>query len=353
MSQPRVDQSMEVQAPQDSGFGYLVAILMGWRWVLAVAMLSGVIALAVQLLMPNWYTSSTSFIAESQNTSRLPAGVAGIASQLGINVGTELARSPDFYAALLVSEPILDSILLSRFPDPRAQSANDSSDLLDLLHIAQAQLRERLEKGRRRLLSLISVAVDPKTSIITLNVEARSPTVAAAVGNQFLKELSIFDVDVRHSQAKARRDFAAKESENIRVDLASVEDSLRRFYERNREYRNSPSLVFEESRLRRQVDLQQELYLSLRRELEAAKVEAVNDAPSITVLAPAVPPTRKSRPHRLAGTVAAALLGATLAALTLVLGHRARLLELERPGAFALLRFAVRGKGASAWWRKP
>ena len=334
---------MPTISPQ-SGFGYALALATGWRRIIALAIGGAISAFSVELFLPNWYTASTSFVVENRSSSgRIPTSIAGLATQFGIAVSTEPARSPDFYAALLVSEPVVGTILSTRFADP---ATSDSSRLVDLLRVPDGTANQRLEKGRRKLINLMSVQVDPKTSIITLKVDARDPALAAVVGNQFVKELTRFDIEVRQSQAKARRDFAAKEGEKIHADLLLAEDSLRRFYERNRQYQSSPALVFEEGRLRRQVDLHQELYLSMARELETARVEAVNDASSITILAAAQPPSRKSRPHRLAGPVAAALLGAALGIVTLVLSYRMRVLEDHTPGALGLFRSAFAGRPA-------
>ena len=52
-----------------------------------------------------------------------------------------------------------------------------------------------------------------------------------------------------------------------------AEEQLRGFYERNRSWQQSPQLTFDEGRLRRQVEIRQEVYLTLRREYETARVE--------------------------------------------------------------------------------
>lgn len=334
-------RGMEGARPEQSAFGYTLALVAGWRWIVLCATASAAVALALLLFSPNWFRARSSFIAESRSGSRMPAALAGLASQFGVNIGSDPARSPSFYASMIVSEPIIDTVLLSPLPRS-AQSDPDSASLLDSLRIPPGPEARRLDRGRRVLRKMLSVHVEPRTSVVTIEVEARQPVLAAYMADRFVQELARFEVEVRQSQARARRDFAAREGEQIRGDLLAAEDSLRRFYERNREYRNSPTLVFEEGRLRRQVDLQQELYLMVRRELEAAKIDAVNDAPTITVLARARPPLRKSRPHRFASAVAAGLLGGILAAISLILRHRTLVLEEDRPGAIAAVRSAFK-----------
>ena len=126
-----------------------------------------------------------------------------------------------------------------------------------------------------------------------------SPSLAAAVVAQYLEYLNEFNLRYRQSQARARRQFDERQVEEAEKILAALEDTLRRFYERNRQWESSPMLRFEENRLRRRVDVQQEIFLSLRRELEGARIAEVNDTPVLTVIEPPLAPARKSRPRRL------------------------------------------------------
>ena len=74
---------------------------------------------------------------------------------------------------------------------------------------------------------------------------------------------------------------------------------MRTFLERNRSYESSPQLVFAYQGLQRRLNTAQELYLTLLREFETARIEEVNDTPVLTVIDAAVPPRRKSHPRRL------------------------------------------------------
>ena len=65
-----------------------------------------------------------------------------------------------------------------------------------------------------------------------------------------------------------------------------------------RKWQSSPQLRYEEQRLTRQVNVQQELYLTLRREYETARIEEVNNTPVLTIIdQPSIPGIR-SRPQR-------------------------------------------------------
>ena len=127
--------------------------------------------------------------------------------------------------------------------------------------------------------------------------------------------------------------------------LMNAEENLRSFYERNHTWQQSPQLSFEESRLKRQLEIQQDLYVTLRREYETARIEEVNDIPVITVIDPAVAPQRRSWPKRLLLTVLAAILG-TLVSVVWTFGahHLARAQQESAPDYLAFRDALIRAR---------
>jgi len=57
--------------------------------------------------------------------------------------------------------------------------------------------------------------------------------------------------------------------------------------------------VFQYLGLQRRLNTAQDLYLTLLREFETARIEEVNDTPVLTVIDSAIPPRRKSHPRRI------------------------------------------------------
>jgi uncharacterized protein involved in exopolysaccharide biosynthesis len=144
----------------------------------------------------------------------------------------------------------------------------------------------------------VGTRVDIQTGVVRLSVTSRYAGLAAAVSNQLVVYLSDFNTHTRQSQARERRLFVQQRIAEAEAELRAVEGTLRAFYERNRTWQQSPQLLFEEGRLRRQVEIRQEVYLTLTREFETARIEEVNDTPVITVIDTAVAPQRPSRPRR-------------------------------------------------------
>jgi tyrosine-protein kinase Etk/Wzc len=280
------------------------------RIVFGLPVVAALVVAVFSFVVPSTYTAMTTFVPQARTPGRFPSGVAGLAGQLGISFGVEATESPRFYANLVKSRELLERILLSEYQDPReTRSSPDSTTLLRLLNVKGRDAADSLHHGVKALNNLVSARVDNQTNVVRLSVDARYPTLAAAVANRFVAYLNDFNARTRQSQARERRKFVEQRLADGELELRTAEESLRTFYERNRSWQQSPQLVFDEGRLRRQVDVRQEVYLTLRREYETARIEEVNDTPVITVIDRAAPPQERSRPRRMLLVVVALVLG--------------------------------------------
>jgi len=95
----------------------------------------------------------------------------------------------------------------------------------------------------------------------------------------------------------------------VKNELTNLENQLKSFQERNRVINKSPELQMEHTRLLREVEAKQQVYITLQQQLELARIEEVKQTPIIHILDRAVPPSRKSRPNRALIVVLSALFG--------------------------------------------
>jgi len=183
--------------------------------------------------------------------------------------------------------------------------------LLDVLSIRGRDSLERLQKGVKKLRAAMSVDPDIRTNVVTLTLTARDPYLAAAVANRFVEAVNEFNTRIRRSQAGRRRLFVEQQTDSAARELRVAEDRLKIFYEQNRLWNQSPALQYRLGQLQRQVDIEKEVYLTLRRNLETARIDEVNDLPLISVIDLAVP-SREREPRRAVIVLATLLVGMLL-----------------------------------------
>jgi uncharacterized protein involved in exopolysaccharide biosynthesis len=272
---------------------------------LRVAPFATALGIAIALLWPKHYLSTGSFVAESQNLRNLPSALGALADQFGVSAGAGGAQSPAFFADLLDSRAILLPIL-----SMSTTTSNDAAPkpLLDRLDVGGPEREDRDERGLRKLRSMLTVAPDAKTNVVTFGVDARDPTLACQIAEALLRSLDQFNVSVRRSRARNEREFLEARVSEAQADLRTGEGELERFLSSNRDFR-SPSLAVQEARLRRKVDLAQTRFLELQRQLDQARVQEVRDTPVITVLDRPNLPKRHYRPRRSLVVLTVLLLG--------------------------------------------
>src|SRR5438876_3005241 len=200
--------------------GDLVAHL---RLILALTLGAAVITSVIVLVMPATYESSVSFVPENPTRPRLPAGLAGLASQLGVGLGEGASRSPAFYADLARSREVLAAALGAKIPNPHGRP--DSVTVYDLYGIPALTPERQLEDGVKQLRKRITVAVDQRTDVVQVKVEAPDPTAARDVAQLLLRQVTEFNVDTRQSIARNRRQFVEGRVAAAEHDLQSAEDA--------------------------------------------------------------------------------------------------------------------------------
>jgi uncharacterized protein involved in exopolysaccharide biosynthesis len=294
-----------------------VALARRWRVLVGVPAVVALVTLLVVLFMPNRYSAVTTFVPETRGQAGASGALASLAAATGLAIGGgDPGQSPQFYADLLKSAPIVYGVLETRFAGlarARTGAAGDSLALVDYFEPGSDPLDARLERGATSLRVLTGVSLDRATGVVKVTVSAGSAALAAAIAGAYVDQLKRFNRDARQTQARSRRAFAETRVREASQELEAAEAALRAFAERNR-VATSPGLRFEEGRLERQVQIRQDVYMSLNRELEAARINEADESPALTVIETALVPTRKSGPNR-----RRTLLGVTFGALVLTM----------------------------------
>jgi uncharacterized protein involved in exopolysaccharide biosynthesis len=261
------------------------AVLRKWR---IVVVLPVVFALAVgvrTLTQDRTYSASASFtprVAES----RAGGGAAALAQQFGVSLGTErTGQSPEFYMQLLRSTTLLRRTVEAQYKVPTGKGAVWGGTLIEYWHLSkQGGSVPSWRRATEILRGHITLTLARETGIVGMRVSADNPALAEQIAERLLSQLNDYNLEVRQSRAQEESRFISGRITEARSDLLAGERVLQDFLRQNREFRNSPDLMFEHDRLEREVLMRQEVYSSLLRSQEQARIDAVRDTPLITVI---------------------------------------------------------------------
>lgn len=320
-----------------STYALLNALLRYRRWIAGLTIAGALIGLVVALQTVRRYEAAARFVTSARTTRTLTG------------VGTDLSpiqeRDPfDYYTGVLTSTEVLDAVAAATRPGGGVLRA-----LLDLPPTADAAV------VRRRLLSaqprLESSGRNRTLPLLTLKTSWLSPDGAADLANAFMDALIDYDKKIRSQSARERMDFIEEQIEATGLALADAEKTLQEFREGNRlllvappttegdvgapvpRATAPPALGLRLDQLQREVGLQTELLLTLKKAYDQAKIAALDEASGVVVVDRASPPLTPLGSGRRQSVVAGLMVGLAVGvALALLLDMRRRL-DLSSPEA--------------------
>ena len=145
----------------------------------------------------------------------------------------------------------------------------------------------------------VFVNYDMKTKIITVTTEMPESKLSADVANALVESLDKYVLTQRKSFATEQRKYLVARVQQIKDTLTLCEEALKTFRETNRQIAQSPELMLEQSRLIRNVEIQQTVFVELTKQLELVKLAEVKDVPVVNIREPAKDPIVKTGPKRM------------------------------------------------------
>lgn len=296
--------------PAEGAFGEAWGLALRHRFLVAgLPFLLAVAFVVWGATRPRSYTSAAAFMGASGEASG--AGIANLASQFGFRLPTrDATQSPQFYADLLRSRQLLDSVVQTTYAYRDHDGVARQGTLVEAFQ-ASGGPAVRVENARDALDRRASVGVSPETGVVRVSVSTEYPELSEAIVRRFLELTNNFNLVTRRSRAVAERRFSEERVHDAERELRASEGRLMDFQRENRSYEVSPSLTMEHDRLERDVMMRQQVYSTLMQSYEQARIEEVRDTPVITIVEPPYLPVRPDR----RGLLRLALFGGVLGAV--------------------------------------
>jgi uncharacterized protein involved in exopolysaccharide biosynthesis len=259
------------------------AILRNRRMVAVLPVILMVIAGVHSFTRDRQYAASARFVSQ-RGDARGVSGAAALAQQFGVSLGGDgAAQSPQFYVDVLRSYAILRPAVEQEY----VVRSGDTVVRASLMEFMEAEPSRGLPAWRvaaDRLRKNMVVSFDWETNVVRMKVPAPRPELAEQVAGRMLELVNEFNTEMRQARAQEEGRFIAARVADAQAEVSAAEEELQAFLRHNRGFANSPDLQFEHDRLQRQVMMRQEVYTSLLRSWEQARIDALRDTPVLTVI---------------------------------------------------------------------
>jgi len=241
----------------------------------------------VQFIQTPQYVSWATVLLPENKSGSL-GGLAGLASQFGVNVpmgATVDLSSPSLYPELLRSRTFAEKILDKEF---YLDEYGKKLPLLSILTHGDKPPkygRDTLVTEAVELLNeeYLSFDQDPKSTFSVIKVTAPEPRFAKELADVVLAELEALNRYFKSETVSEKNTFIENRISSVEGDLEASELALKDFNERNRQI-SSPALLLEQERLDRDVEVQKGIYLTLKQQLELVKIEEVQETSVVQIL---------------------------------------------------------------------
>lgn len=273
-----------------------VEIVLRHRKILVITFLLINIPVFFRLLYSDpYYTAKATILPPEKSSSGFIPGLQGATSRL---LGISMPAQNDvtlLYDDILRSRRISSKILQSEF---EIKGYNKPVKLIDYLKIEADSESEKVQRANKLYNLMIGVSTDDYSKTATIVATTSDPQLSADIANKLVKELDKFNTELATGKAAESREFIAGRLSATKLLLQTAEEAVKVFRENNKRIEKSPELQLQQGRLVREVRIQEEVFITLKKEFETVKIEEVKNLPSVRILDAAVAPYKKSGPLR-------------------------------------------------------
>ena len=267
---------------------------------LRVAVVSTLLAVAVMLAIPRQFTARATILPAGSKTGSMIGLLTQVAGMGGLgDMGSTESILP-LYPSIAHSRSVLWAMLHMPYKSGTILSAladNPAADSIDA------------EKLLQTLDEHLVAKTDLRVGLVLIEYTLADKDLAVAVVNGVLVQMDRFFRYNLMTEAKNKRMMIEKRVGEVADTLHFAEDRVQKFSAMNRAIDGSAALQMEERRLRRELEIQNAVYVELNRQLELARIQEVADTPVMKILDRATPPYYKSWPPRGRYVVLIVLLG--------------------------------------------
>jgi len=305
MVSPHPDSSIP---DQEIDLREYIVLFWSQRWILIASMLVFAAAAGFySFRLPPEFISTSKFITKTA----LGGGnseLAGLAKLGGFNLPSKEDQDPLSHIDEIANNvDFLETVLQRKWP-----FGKDSLRLAEIWKTepdtteADWQYKYKMQQINRLRKQVFSFS--ETGGLRVLSTRAETPELAFHLNTYMLNMLNEYmSLNVR-SKAKENLQFVEERIKDISNELTRSENALNEFQRSNLNL-TSPSVALQYRRLNRNVSINEEIFLQLKKEYEMARIQEKKDQPLVIAIKRPEVPLARSKPNRKAILLAGAFFG--------------------------------------------
>jgi uncharacterized protein involved in exopolysaccharide biosynthesis len=289
-----------------------------WKRKLFVALFSGIItvlAITYSLVATEYYYSYVSIypMSEDSGIGGSLGQLQGVASSFGINLGGGSA-TPYYIPDIVRSRKMKKAIIAKKWD---TKEFNQQVDLITYWEINDTtgfklksfikgllgsspdkSKASFIDFGLIKLKDRLGVSVDDDSGLIKVSIMMEEKQLSADIVNYIASEIKKHIAEDIMLQSTKYRQFIEDRLEETKMELAISEDKLTEFRSVDSIIKGNPQLELALGRLMRNVEVNQQVYITLKQQYELAKIDELKETPIINILDKGDAPTLRAKPRR-------------------------------------------------------
>lgn len=237
------------------------------------------------------YESYISLYPNNQDpdTSSIFENISGIVKQMGLMQSGSLESNIDINDVIL-SRKLHKDLIAKKWNTHEDKSVSliefwelDANGILSSILGRRKTNEQMVESAILELNSRLRIE-ENLTGLRKIYVKFEDPQIARDMANYIGEYLQNFISNELIYQAKNNRIFLEERAQTARINLETSEEKLKSFQEKYTLAIDDPDIILDRTRLSREVNINQEIYLVLIQKLELAKIEELKHRPIVNFI---------------------------------------------------------------------
>ena len=255
-------------------------------------------------------------IGDNINSSRSGGGLQSLASEYGVNLNIgDINDKPSFHIPDIVNSRLLKKAVIN---NKWNTINNQSIDLINYWKINDTTKFSvikfiknsiGLNSSANMNLRFMDVAItkltdqilvqEEESGLIVITVLMEEPQLSADIANYISIYIKEYVSKITLSYSSTHREFIEERLQYSKDELSNSEEELKEFSEKNPFVVDTPELQLQRGRLLRNMEVNQQVYITLRQQYEMARINELKETPVINILDFGEPASDIAKPQKL------------------------------------------------------